>query len=1547
MQNEYYIELGAKIDEKQHSDIQQELRKLAESFPDLEVDLSNATADQKIIVEQFKKARENIDGVEKTVTQIGLKINGLSKSFKSQEITRPATESLQQIVDNMQQLQQKLNQAIKSGQTELANELRQQIQTLNDEFQKVAFANADNLTISDVDNIYSKFANLQKIGDSIQSDAQIKQSQAALKEYVQYLNKYSQAVVKVASLEKQKEQAQEQNQESIEEEIQAYKRLIQMYEEAMSSAKSRITTQEDMTRANEKQAEAEEKVNAKMAELNRTVDESNDKFIQLGDMILNSLVNRAMMALEQQLTQAVQQVFELNKALTDVQIVTGYTSEQMYDLANQYSKMAGELGATTAEVAAGSSEWLRQGKTASETSELLQASMVMQKVGAIEAQQATELLTSTMNGYKMEVEEVMHVVDALSAVDLAAATQVEEIAVAMQKTANTARIAGVEFEELVGYIAAVSEATRQQPEIVGTSFRQILSRYTNVAAGKDVDDYGEQLNDVEKTLRNVGIEIRDTQGNFRDFSDVLDDIYHIWDKVTDAQRNQIKTAVAGTRQSEAFVAIMENYGNAMDYVGIATESDGMAMEKFSIYTENLEAKINSLKAAFENLVYDKSVVEFFGEAIDALTTLINVINKIVENPLGRLLVGFAAITVQLKALSGVIAAIQQSSVVSGIVSTFTALQSGQMAATASVGGLSVALSTLYVAAPWIAGVAVAFTAIYELTNGFETQAEKVERLQREYDDITTTIEDLNKQLDDNNQKIEELNKLKSETKDDTQRIDGETEALKRQNTQLAIQLELEERRQKQVNEEKNREQLKLANNTKKENESQVLANLNITGEDIVTQEDDYIQAAIDKLNEYQRELDIIKEKFQSGEYSKSEEDRYNVILQRYQDLENALSDFYNQEMERKQLLEDIGGYEEEIEGIDALTDVMADYLGISEEVIDKKNELAQGSNYEPDQEAQSFNYIASELQDVLDKYQLLISAQQEVNETGMLSLETIQSMAESYPELQEQLQLYMMGLSTEQELLQKMQEYYSIDEQNYVALLEQKLANSEQFYNSMGFMDTEFVNNMLENYGVDLQNAKTYAEAKRIFEQQVINAAGEQWADFFNWTAEEQQRHINAMLNSTNFLDNNIGKRVSVLAEGFEALTNTFKSAQIQTYTSRFNALKSSIEDTAKATDKASDSEDRYNDLLQMTINMLKQKAKDQKEALQQELEAYKKIIDARKELLDKESDDRSYNNEVDQLNKEISDLEDKIYNLSLDGSRDAIAQKIQLEEELAEKRQELEDKQYEHQIDSQKDALDKEYDNFEENINQRIDAIDQYLSHTGEITAEAIRLINEHADSTYRALVEWNAIYGDSLEQTVYDAWWYNQQAVNSYTNTVGQIPSTQPIGTDIASNVTNGWINANRELEKYLNNLSKVGGMQKVDVPDWNYTGNKWNDIVWNDINSRLYGKHHGGLDSGVVGDTGGNEVFVKALKGEAFVTKYQQDKFMNKVLPETVSNFTENNDKSIVVEKMMEVNVSGQLDDKSIQKLEKLSENMFRRMNSAMFRKGYMRQTDQVQI
>lgn len=323
-------------------------------------------------------------------------------------------------------------------------------------------------------------------------------------------------------------------------------------------------------------------------------------------------------------------VVELDKAMTNLQIASGKTRAEIRELTKGYADLAKQLGATTAEVAESADTWLRQGYAAEETNTLIKNSTMLSKLGQMEAAEASKALTSAMKGYKVEVKDSIGIVDKFTAVDMEAAASAGDIATAMAETATSADIAGVSMDKLIGYIATVKEVTQDGAESVGTFYKTLFARMNNVAAGKFVDEEtGESLNDVETVLNELQISLRDTNGEFRNSGEVLDEVASRWKSFDSTAQHAIATTFAGTRQQEKFIVLMENYGNAIKYSETAANAAGTALEKYSAYTDSIDGKLNSLKASFEEFSVNflnselvVGVVEFLTWLIEALDTLI-------------------------------------------------------------------------------------------------------------------------------------------------------------------------------------------------------------------------------------------------------------------------------------------------------------------------------------------------------------------------------------------------------------------------------------------------------------------------------------------------------------------------------------------------------------------------------------------------------------------------------------------------------------------------------------------------------------------------------------------------------------------------------------------------------------------------------------------------------------------------------------------------------------------------------------------------------------
>ena len=153
------------------------------------------------------------------------------------------------------------------------------------------------------------------------------------------------------------------------------------------------------------------------------------------------------------------------------------------------------------------------------------------------------------------------------------------------------------------------------------------------------------------------------------------------------------------------------------------------------------------------------------------------------------------------------------------------------------------------------------------------------------------------------------------------------------------------------------------------------------------------------------------------------------------------------------------------------------------------------------------------------------------------------------------------------------------------------------------------------------------------------------------------------------------------------------------------------------------------------------------------------------------EKENVEYEDELADKLKAIAKLQSKIDALSLDDSRKAQAEKMALEEELAELQKDLADFQADHAMDVTEDALDKQYEAYEQEKDAEIEKLEESISSTQKLYDMAIKYIKENWNTLYQELLDWNYEYGNSLNSEITAAWEAAQEAASRYGDFVTAI--------------------------------------------------------------------------------------------------------------------------------------------------------------------------------
>lgn len=385
-----------------------------------------------------------------------------------------------------------------------------------------------------------------------------------------------------------------------------YEKANQAYTKVKSSAQDAAYAQNQLTQANKKNLLSVDNIKESM-----------------GTAAIRTVEWAATMGVLYGAVNAVRSMVSTSTAISDqmnrIQMVTGASSGETQQLLVNYQNIATELSSTTSAVAASAEVWLRQGRSIADTNALIETSTVLSKVGFMDSATSAQMLTSAINGYGIAAEDAMSVVDKMSAIDVNAATSTEDLALAMAQTASGAKIAGVSMDELLSYIATISDVTQASGDTIGVSLKTMFARINSVKLGSLTDSEGEDISRVETALKEYGITLRKTDGTAKDTGNILDELSVKWKTLTGLQKSEIAMQMAGVHQKEKFLVLMENYNKALKYQDIAANSAGSAMEKMSIWEESTEAATQRLTNQWE-IMSTKMVDSNFTKAIINLGT---------------------------------------------------------------------------------------------------------------------------------------------------------------------------------------------------------------------------------------------------------------------------------------------------------------------------------------------------------------------------------------------------------------------------------------------------------------------------------------------------------------------------------------------------------------------------------------------------------------------------------------------------------------------------------------------------------------------------------------------------------------------------------------------------------------------------------------------------------------------------------------------------------------------------------------------------------------
>lgn len=370
--------------------------------------------------------------------------------------------------------------------------------------------------------------------------------------------------------------------------------------------------------------------------------------------------------------------------------------------------------------------------------------------------------------------------------------------------------------------------------------------------------------------------------------------------------------------------------------------------------------------------------------------------------------------------------------------------------------------------------------------------------------------------------------------------------------------------------------------------------------------------------------------------------------------------------------------------------------------IKNKTTATQQSTKSTQEETEAVEELTKTMSELTSKTTAVTNAESEYKETGKLTVSTLQTIIDKYPDLENEVYKYMLNLEDAKTLIKSMKNTYQDDLTSYISVITQKAGKSNTFYNELINANASFVNAAKEQYGIDLINFKNLQEAKQAMIAVEKSKIDKGWGNSTSWS---DKFDLAGNLSKFNDVMNKYGDANTYLAnQAVERFINNSLSATTN-YLNLFDKTTDKIKKTAnegkKATDKASKAEDTllkkyelveaaYNRLVDKRIERIQKEQEAKEKAKNAAIAAIDAEVEARKRL----NEDKESQNELDTINVRLK--YEKLDELS---RRELMRRKQELLNERAETK-------WQRMMSDKKDKLQSSYDSYKNNSDSMIDAL-------------------------------------------------------------------------------------------------------------------------------------------------------------------------------------------------------------------------------------------------
>ena len=338
-------------------------------------------------------------------------------------------------------------------------------------------------------------------------------------------------------------------------------------------------------------------------------------------------------------------VLDIDTAMTGLYRVTDMTDAQYRSLYGNMAKSAKEYGAELTGIIDATTNWKKLGFDIGTAQQLANITTMYQQVADLDTKTAVNNLVTAYKGFEDQLLELTGG-DVSAAVELVAdifnklgnefAVEAADIGAALVNSASVLEMAGNSIQQTAAMATGIIEVT-QDASRAGTALRTLSMRLRGTTAeelqaiGEDSDGLIEVTSKLQASIKSLtGVDITDANGQLRSTYEIMDDLAEVWEQLNTNTQANVLEVIAGKNRASDVAALLNNWDQVEAAVLSSSEAAGTAREEYDIFLDSLQAHLNRLETAWQELSYSfmdvgllKSGVDMLIGALEALDSIVN------------------------------------------------------------------------------------------------------------------------------------------------------------------------------------------------------------------------------------------------------------------------------------------------------------------------------------------------------------------------------------------------------------------------------------------------------------------------------------------------------------------------------------------------------------------------------------------------------------------------------------------------------------------------------------------------------------------------------------------------------------------------------------------------------------------------------------------------------------------------------------------------------------------------------------------------------------